>query len=353
MSGKKFSPDYNNFINAANNIEADRIPLYEHIISDEVIEKVIGEKLTGLCQSREMSDLRLFFKRYCSFFRQLGYDTVSWEMCIGPAMPDSGSLGGHKPGAIKDRKDFQRYPWDSIENIFFDKYSRHFEALREEMPEGMKAVGGPGNGIFECVQDITGYENLCMIAFDDAQLYADLFEKVGEVNLAIWKRFLNEFGDIYAVCRFGDDLGYKSSTLLSPDDIRKHIIGQYKKIVDVVHSFEKPFILHSCGCIFNVMDDIIETVGIDAKHSNEDAIAPFLKWVVDYGDRIGNFGGVDMDILCQKTGDEIKDYTIDVLESTAGHGGIAIGSGNSIPEYVPLEGYLAMINTVRQFRGDR
>jgi uroporphyrinogen decarboxylase len=350
---KDFRPNYMNLVNAAKNIEPNRIPLYEHIVAVEVIEDIIGVKFDGLNQSRDMADLRLFFKNYCSFFKQMGYDTVSWEMCIGHIMPDSGALGGHKPGIIKDRKDFEKYPWDTIKNSFFDNYSRHFEALRLEMPEGMKAVGGPGNGIFECVQELVGYENLCIISFDDPELYADLFKKVGEINLGIWKRFLNEFGDIYAVCRFGDDLGFKSSTLLPPDDIRKHIIPQYKNIVEAVHNAEKPFILHSCGCIFDVMDDVIENVGIDAKHSNEDAIAPFSKWVTDYGDKIGNFGGIDMDILCQKTADEIKAYTINILESSAGHGGIAIGSGNSIPDYVPAEGYMAMINTVRQFRGDQ
>jgi len=350
---KKFNPNYENFVNAARNIEPERVPLYEHVIAVEIIEKAIDAKFVNLYQSQNMADLRMFFRKYCSFFRQFGYDTVSWEMCIGPVMPDSGALGGHKPGAIKDRKDFERYPWDTIENLFFDNYSKHFEALRAEMPEGMKAVGGPGNGIFECVQELVGYENLCLMSFDDPELYADLFKKVGEVNHRIWKRFLNELGDIYAVCRFGDDLGYKSSTLLPPDDIRKHVIPQYKTIVDLVHSYNKPFILHSCGCIFDVMDDIIEIARIDAKHSNEDAIAPFSKWVVDYGDRIGNFGGIDMDVLCQKTPDEIKAYTIDILESTGGQGGIAIGSGNSIPDYVPVEGYLAMINTVCEFRGDQ
>ena len=104
---------------------------------------------------------------------------------VGQIMPDSGALGGHKTGVIKVRKDFEKYPWDTIENLFFDKYSRHFEALRHEMPEGMKAVGGPGNGIFECVQELVGYENLCLISFDDPELYADLFEKIGEVNRAI------------------------------------------------------------------------------------------------------------------------------------------------------------------------
>jgi uroporphyrinogen decarboxylase len=42
----------------------------------------------------------------------------------------------------------------------------------------------------------------------------------------------------------------------------------------------------------------------------------------------------------------------EILTYTGEHGGIAIGSGNSIPEYVPDEGYLAMVETVRKMRGE-
>lgn len=282
----------------------------------------------------------------------MGYDAVPYEYCIGPVMPGSGSLGGHKPGEIKNRADFDKYPWDKIEDMYFEKTSIYFETLRECLPEGMKAVGGVGNGIFECVQEVVGYESLCIISFDDPVLYRLLFETVGRVNSGIWKRFLEQFADIFAVCRFGDDLGYKSSTMLSAEDIRTHIIPQYKKIVDVVHSYNKPFVLHSCGCIFDVMDDIIDVTGIDAKHSNEDAIAPFTEWTKRYGSRIGNFGGVDMDVLCQKSQEQIRDYTIDILEKTTDCGGVAYGSGNSIPPYVPVDGYLAMNKAIRDFRGE-
>jgi uroporphyrinogen decarboxylase len=99
------------------------------------------------------------------------------------------------------------------------------------------------------------------------------------------------------------------------------------------------------------MEDII-AAGIDAKHSNEDAIAPFTTWTEKYGDRIGNFGGIDMDVLCQNSKDKIRTYTLDILEKTYDCGGIAYGSGNSIPHYVPVDGYLAMNETIREFRGD-
>jgi uroporphyrinogen decarboxylase len=168
-----------------------------------------------------------------------------------------------------------------------------------------------------------------------------------------WRfEFLRRFGDIYAVSRFGDDLGYKSSTLLSPNDIRTHIIPQYQHIISVIHSYGKPFLYHSCGKNFAVMDDIIEVAKIDAKHSNEDDIAPFSEWVDRYGDRIGNFGGVDMNHLCFKSEPEIAEIVRDVMSYCKGKGGFALGSGNSIPDYVPPEGYIAMINAARAFRGE-
>ena len=346
-----FVPNYENLIQAANNTKPARIPLYEHNVDEPFVSKYLGKNLAPLLASESPDDLRTYLKYLCGFFKDMGYDTVSFEYCIGLVMPGSGSLGGHKPGEIQNRSDFDNYPWDKIEDLYFDKASIYFEILREELPEGMKAVGGVGNGIFECVQEVVGYESLCMISFDDPELYQLLFETVGKVNSGIWKRFLDNFADIFAVCRFGDDLGYKSSTLLWGDDIKTLIIPQYKKIIEIIHSYDKPFLLHSCGCIFDVMDDFI-AAGIDAKHSNEDAIAPFTTWTEKYGDRIGNFGGIDMDVLCQNTEDEIRTYTLNILEKTADCGGIAYGSGNSIPYYVPVDGYLAMNKTIREFRGD-
>ncbi|MBO5274428.1 MAG: hypothetical protein J6I45_07430, partial [Clostridia bacterium] len=159
------------------------------------------------------------------------------------------------------------------------------------------------------------------------------------------------YGDIFCVLRFGDDLGFKSNTLLSADDIRTHIIPQYKAIINLVHSYGKPFLLHSCGCIFDVMEDLI-AAGIDAKHSNEDQIAPFPVWVEKYGDRIGNFGGIDTDAVCRLTKSELREYISDVVKQCTGHGGFAFASGNSIPNYVPADNYISMVEIVRELRGD-
>lgn len=347
-----FQPNYRNIVKSARNMEVERLPLYEHNVSFQKIGEIKGVDMMSLYNGDD-KDIHEFFRVYCNFFKEYGYDVVTFEECIGHIMPGAGALGDSRViPVIQDEDDFKNYPWEEISELYFKEYSRYFNALRDEMPEGMKAIGGVGNGIFECVQDLTGYQGLCYMKADDEELYEGMFKKVGETNLKIWQRFMKEFGDVYCVLRFGDDMGYKSNTLLSTDDTKNLILPQYKPIVDLVHSYDKPFLLHSCGKIFDVMDELIDKIGIDAKHSNEDQIAPFPVWVEKYGDRIGNFGGADVDVVCGSTKQELKEYILDVIAKSKNHGGFAFGTGNSIPDYVPTENYLNMIEIVREYRGD-
>ncbi len=344
-----FTPNYQNIMDVAYNKKAKRLPLYEHNVSPKVIEKIINKRFADLINGEDR-DKEEFFNCFGSFFSNYGYDYIPYECCVGQVMPGSGALGSSLiDPVIKNYEDFLQYPWEEVPNLFFEKYAGHFKALAKTMPKGMKAVGGVGNGVFECVQDVVGYQNLCLIMYDDPQLFAELFSKAGEMLNEIWQRFLKqEYVDSFCLLRFGDDLGFATSTMLGEDEIRQHILPQYKKIVSKVHNAGKPFLLHSCGKIFNLMEDLICDVKIDAKHSNEDGIAPFTHWVEMYGDRIGNFGGVDLDVLIRTDKQELKEYIYKILEHCKKV--VAFGTGNSIPDYVAPEQYLNMIEIVREWR---
>jgi uroporphyrinogen decarboxylase len=150
----------------------------------------------------------------------------------------------------------------------------------------------------------------------------------------------------------GDDLGHKTSTLLAPDIIRQHIFPQYKKVIDLIHQSGKKFLLHSCGNIFSLMEDVIQ-LGIDAKHSNEDQIAPFPLWIEKYSDRIGLFGGFDLNLLVLEKPETVYQT---ILEQGAKYRktakGYGLGSGNSIPAYIPVDGFMAMIEAVKAIRSN-
>jgi len=184
----------------------------------------------------------------------------------------------------------------------------------------------------------------------DPDLFADIFKKIGDLWETLWQGVIEKYSDIFVFFRMGDDLGHKTSTLLDPDIIRQLILPQYKKVIDLVHRSGKKFLLHSCGNIFPLMDDIIN-LGIDAKHSNEDQIAPFPVWIEKYFDRIGLFGGFDLNLLVLEKPETVYQTVIEqgtlFRRSANGYG---LGSGNSIPEYIPVDGYMAMIEATIEIR---
>ena len=94
--------------------------------------------------------------------------------------------------------------------------------------------------------------------------------------------------------------------------------------------------------------DLIEDVGIDAKHSFEDIIMPVADFKRKYGDRIALLGGLDVDFMCRSDEATIRQRVRDTLDVCLPGGGYCLGTGNSVANYIPLENYLIMLNEGRK-----
>lgn len=343
-------PDYRNILDVLYNRKPRRLPLYEHHIDVPFISRYLNDDI--VLQGNKPEDYEAYYQKIVSFWKDMTYDAFDYEAPICDIYPGHGAIIGGMKGPIQNRDDFNKYPFDEITEIFWNEYTPHFEAIRKVMPAGMKAYGGCGYGIFESARDLVGFEELCTMQYLDPELFADLFQKIGDLYVELWSEVIRRYDDLFVFYRMGDDLGFKTSTLLEPDTIRKFILPQYKRVIDLIHQAEKKFLLHSCGNIFAIMDDLIE-LNIDAKHSNEDQIAPFEKWIELYNDKIGLFGGIDVDILTTNRYEEVYKY---VLEKGTKYRqmakGFGIGSGNSIPDYVPVESYQAMIDAAIKIRNN-
>ncbi len=119
--------------------------------------------------------------------------------------------------------------------------------------------------------------------------------------------------------------------------------------MDNVHREGKPFILHSCGNLALIMNDLIDYVGIDAKHSYEEKWYPVNVYKRLYGDKIAVLGGVDMDYLIRMPVSELKLYVRQIISECAPGGGYALGCGNTVANYVRIENYLAMLDVGRKY----
>ena len=348
MTDLTFIPDYNYLLDVLHNRRPRRLPLYEHHIDAPFIAKVLGKEL--VLEGKKKQDYDNYYTTIIGFWKNHTYDAFDYEAAICDIFPGHGAIMGGMAGPIQTREDFNKYPFDEIPKIFWDTYTPHLDAIRSVLPPGMKAYGGCGYGIFESAQDLVGFENLCLMQFMDPDLFKDVFNKIGDLYSILWTRMVKDYSDIFVFFRMGDDLGHKTSTMLSPDTIRNHILPQYKKVIDIVHASGKKFLLHSCGNIFSIMENIL-AIGIDAKHSNEDQIAPFERWINDYNDRIGLFGGIDLNTLVLKSYDDVFNEVMDKgLRYRNMAKGYGVGSGNSIPDYIPVEGFQAMIDAVKEIR---
>jgi len=72
-----------------------------------------------------------------------------------------------------------------------------------------------------------------------------------------------------------------------------------------------------------------------------------------YGSRIGLLGGIDLNDLCLLKPQEIFDSVVEKGKRFRARArGYALGSGNSIPDYIPVDGFMAMIEAAKKIRAD-
>jgi len=310
------------------------VPFYELFVDIPVMEKILGHAVPDRAATVE-------------FYHRLGYDYVpAW-----PGLPlPVGSLVDTRLGyPIVDRSSFRSYPWPSASDVT----TTEFESIAPILPAGMRIIAQTG-GIFEAAVGLFGYRRLCELLFDDRGLVSEVFERLGALYEAMYAR-MARIPEVGAVV-ISDDLGFKGQTLLSPRDLRELVLPWHKRIARIIHDNGKPCILHSCGNLAEIMNDLIDDVGIDAKHSYEDAILPVAEARRLFGGRIAILGGFDVDRLCRSTPSDIRRYVDFLIDEVGDGGGYALGSGNSIPEFVPVDAYLTMMDQGwrrRAHRGER
>jgi len=247
-------------------------------------------------------------------------------------------------GVITSWADFDAYPWDEIVPDH-----RQLEAFRKGLPPGCKMTVMPT--VFTQVQvSLLGSEGLFYLLHDDPDLVAAVFERWGQIIYDLYAEVIDmeEIGALW----HADDLGFTTSTLIAPDDIRKLAMPWYVKFGELAHAHDKGFWLHCCGNVYatGIIEDLIEDAKLDAFHSFQDPILPVNGFVDQYGERIAALGGVDMDKLCRLGEEPLRQYMRDILDHCVPRGRFVFGSGNTVTNYTPMDHYCWLLEEARSWR---
>ncbi len=331
-------PNFNEFLKVLRREgRPNHLPFYEHLASPGFIAARTNTRFDQMGY-----DDPGFWEIYVDFWLGMGYDCIPMEIplnCPRAAGHGAASEGSEALAVIRNMQEYEQYPWPTESNpIDF----RHFETVAKLLPEGVKIVGGVCMGPYEWVSQMMGVMGLSYALLDDPELVDLMFARIGAL-IESADRTLADM-DFIGALRQGDDLGFKTSTFLSPDLLRKYVFPTYKHVAEIAHSKNKPFILHSCGNLSEVYEDLIEYCKIDAKHSFEDVITPVADFKKKYGTRITPLGGLDVDVICRSSEDDLRAYTRRHIEECFYDGYWALGTGNSLTDYMPVENYIAVLD---------
>jgi uroporphyrinogen decarboxylase len=341
LCAHKRTPNFENLLAVLRRAVPPRPVLYELFMNDVVY----------VCAAAEGADLNTPQARAVTTIRAfaaLGYDYANpWGMYTFafPATDKhkASTISLNDAPMITDRASFEAYPWPMPERaqVLPDQF------FLEILPPGMKLVPLSPGGVLETLIKLVGYDNLCFLLADDPELVQNIVDAIGLRLLRLYEILLS-YQSVGAIVA-NDDWGFKTQTMLSVAQMRKYIFPWHTKIVACAHAHGKPVILHSCGNPREIMDDVIDDIRFDARHSYEDNIVPVEEAYDQWGRRIATMGGIDVDFLCRSTPEQVYARSRAMLERAAKRGGYALGSGNSIPEFVPQANYLAMVSAAWEF----
>ncbi len=245
-------------------------------------------------------------------------------------------------GPIGSWAELEAYPLERAEAADLSV----LDFLDRVLPEDMRVFHVVS--VWEAARDLMGFEQICFHLLEMPDLVDALLEKITCFLEAVLSACCDHpcFGAVYVA----DDLGYKTALMMAPELIRRHIMPRHKRLADLAHAKGKLFLLHSCGQVYELMDDFVNDLQVDAKHSFEDSVLPITEAKRLYGRRISLLGGMDVDLLARGTPETVRQRTRCVVELCQPGGGFCLGAGNWVTSYASPDLYLAMHDEARRWR---
>jgi len=355
MKSEQFAPDFQELEKV---IKGERQPSrvhlvelgFDHEVVRSVIEDVFGEKWVPNTEQT----LGRNAQQHVKFCARMGYDfATAWaqfknmpQFKIRKATDTAELSRGERQwieeggGIIKNWDDFERIGWDKIIPDF-----SLLDKMRQVLPEGMKLV--VSHTLFEMImENFMGYQDLFILSVENPALVEAVFERWGSKVYEFYRQAIT-CPDVGAIFH-ADDLGFKTATIMSPDFLRKNVFPWFRKYAALAHEQGKTYWYHCCGNVTEVMDELIDDVKIDAFHSFQDVIIPIAQFLHRYGSRIAALGGVDMDRIARLEEPDLRQYVRGILKECM-PGRFALGTGNSVANYIPVRNYLAMLDEARHW----
>jgi uroporphyrinogen decarboxylase len=232
--------------------------------------------------------------------------------------------------------DFKRVNWASAWQV----YNKAREA-------GKYVVFGAASG-YDLLQSYVKSEQLLMFMAEDPDFIKEMIDVTSDLILDTVMRMFKEDFRFDGVWVY-NDMGYRNSSLFSPEMYRQIILPSDKKRNDWFHEKGMQTILHSCGCVKGLIPDLI-SAGFDCLQPLEVKAGMDLRELKPlYGNRIALFGGISVLIMEDADDSKIEAEIRDKFKIAMPGGGYLYHSDHSIPKDISFKKYSFVMDCVRKY----
>ncbi len=204
-----------------------------------------------------------------------------------------------------------------------------------------------GFSLFERAWTLRGMENLLMDFIINPEFARGLLRRITDFNIAATANIIDE--DFDAVM-FGDDWGQQHGLIMGPDIWREFIMPELKRSYGFVKEHGKRVIIHSCGDVRELFDDLID-LGLDCFNPFQPEVMDTRALYREYKGRLSFWGGLSTQkTLPYASAEEVGQETETLLKMGLA-GNYIFAPAHAVEGDVPLENMLAFINALKNQPG--
>ena len=188
--------------------------------------------------------------------------------------------------------------------------------------------------LFWTTRDWIGFENLCMMFYDNPKLVDDMFTEfcIDTLNRGI--------GDIdIDIVELKEDMAYKHAPMISPAMFKKFMMPHYIRLIDFLKSNGVKLVYVDCDGYPGDLIPLWIDAGVDAMSPCEIAAGNDLLELRQEYPQFGFFGGIDKRELT-KDKKAVYQEVIRKVPYLIEKGGYIPHVDHAIPPDIPLENYL-------------
>ena len=238
---------------------------------------------------------------------------------------------------IREPEDLDRYQWPD-ESGWYKGIPEVLAAAQDRF-----RFYSIGFSLYERAWTMRGMAALLMDMVERPAFVERFLDAIVEHNLRQIRRALQfDLDGIY----FGDDYGMQTGLIMGKAHWRRFFKPRLARMFAPVRAAGKKIILHSCGRVLDLFDDLVE-IGLNVFNPFQPEVMNVYELIPHYHGRLAFHGGMSVQkVLPFGTPDDVRKETRKLIEAGS-RGGLVFSPSHAVPRDVPPENLVAMMEVLK------